>query len=127
MLLRLMRTYLRPYRGSLAVIVVLQFVTTVAMLYLPSLNADIIDNGVATGDTDYIVRVGAVMLAVSLLQIACSVVAVWFSARTAMAFGRDLRADVFHRVGSFSGREVAQFGAPSLITRNTNDVQQVQM
>jgi ATP-binding cassette subfamily B multidrug efflux pump len=127
MLLRLMRTYLRPYRTWLAVIVVLQFTATVAMLYLPSLNADIIDNGVATGDTDYIVRVGAVMLGVSLLQISCSVVAVWFSARTAMAFGRDLRADVFHRVGSFSGRELAQFGAPSLITRNTNDVQQVQM
>ncbi|MFA6573809.1 MAG: ABC transporter ATP-binding protein [Nocardioides sp.] len=127
MLLRTMRTYLRPYRTWLAVIVVLQFTATVAMLYLPSLNADIIDEGVALGDTDYILRTGAVMLGVSLLQIACSVVAVWFSARTAMAFGRDLRAAVFHRVGSFSGREVAQFGAPSLITRNTNDVQQVQM
>ncbi len=127
MLLRLLRDYLRPYRSSITVIVVLQFVATVAMLYLPSLNADIIDNGVATGDTDYIVRVGAVMLAVSLLQILCSVVAVWFSARTAMSFGRDLRAAVFHQVGSYSGREVAQFGAPSLITRNTNDVQQVQM
>ncbi|MCD4523984.1 ABC transporter ATP-binding protein [Nocardioides sp. cx-173] len=127
MLLQLMRTYLRPYRASLSVIVVLQLVSTVALLYLPSLNADIIDDGVAVGDTDYIVRVGAVMLAVSLVQIACSVVAVWFSARTAMAFGRDLRAAVFHRVGSFSGRELAQFGAPSLITRNTNDVQQVQM
>lgn len=127
MLLRVMRTYLRPYRTWLAVIVVLQFTATVAMLYLPSLNADIIDEGVALGDTDYILRTGAVMLGVSLLQIACSVVAVWFSARTAMAFGRDLRAAVFHRVGSFSGREVAQFGAPSLITRNTNDVQQVQM
>ncbi|GEP33836.1 multidrug ABC transporter ATP-binding protein [Nocardioides szechwanensis] len=127
MLLRIFRTYLRPYRTWLAVIVVLQFTATVAMLYLPSLNADIIDEGVAVGDTDYILRTGAVMLGVSLLQIACSVVAVWFSARTAMAFGRDLRAAVFHRVGSFSGREVAQFGAPSLITRNTNDVQQVQM
>ncbi|MCD4533604.1 ABC transporter ATP-binding protein/permease [Nocardioides sp. cx-169] len=127
MLLQLMRTYLRPYRASLSVIVVLQLVSTVALLYLPSLNADIIDDGVAVGDTDYIVRVGAVMLAVSLVQVACSVVAVWFSARTAMAFGRDLRAAVFHRVGSFSGRELAQFGAPSLITRNTNDVQQVQM
>ena len=127
MLLRLFRDYLRPYRSSLAIIVVLQFVATVAMLYLPSLNADIIDNGVATGDTDYIVRVGAVMLVVSLVQITCSVIAVWFSARTAMAFGRDLRAAVFHQVGSYSGREVSQFGAPSLITRNTNDVQQVQM
>ncbi|HET7195030.1 MAG TPA: ABC transporter ATP-binding protein [Nocardioides sp.] len=127
MLLRLMRTYLRPYRGWLTVIVVLQFTSTVAMLFLPSLNADIIDKGVAVGDTDYILRTGMVMLGVSLLQILCSVVAVWCSARTAMAFGRDLRASVFHRVGSFSGREVATFGAPSLITRTTNDVQQVQM
>jgi ATP-binding cassette subfamily B multidrug efflux pump len=127
MLLRVMRTYLRPYRRWLTVIVVLQFTATVAMLFLPSLNADIIDKGVATGDTGYIVRTGAVMLGVSLLQILCSVVAVWFSARTAMAFGRDLRASLFHRVGAFSGREVATFGAPSLITRTTNDVQQVQM
>jgi ATP-binding cassette, subfamily B, multidrug efflux pump len=127
MLLRLMRTYLRPYRGWLSVIVVLQFTSTVAMLFLPSLNADIIDKGVAVGDTEYILRTGMVMLGVSLLQILCSVVAVWCSARTAMAFGRDLRASVFHRVGSFSGREVATLGAPSLITRTTNDVQQVQM
>ncbi|MCW2796924.1 ABC transporter ATP-binding protein [Nocardioides sp.] len=127
MLLRLMRTYLAPYRGPLTIIVVLQFTSTVAMLFLPSLNADIIDQGVARGDTGYIVHTGAVMLGVSLLGIVCSVAAVWFSARTAMAFGRDLRAAVFHRVGSFSGREVASFGAPSLITRNTNDVQQVQM
>ncbi|KRF12931.1 ABC transporter ATP-binding protein [Nocardioides sp. Soil796] len=127
MLLRLMRTYLAPYKGWIAVVVTLQFISTVAMLFLPSLNADIIDQGVAEGDTGYIVRVGGIMLGVSLVQIVCSVVAVWFSARTAMAFGRDLRAAVFHRVGTFSGREVGQFGAPSLITRNTNDVQQVQM
>jgi ATP-binding cassette subfamily B protein len=127
MLLRLLRTYLAPYKAWLAVIVVLQFTATVAMLYLPSLNADIIDNGVAIGDTDYIVRTGAVMLAVSLLQILCQVVAVACASRTAMSFGRDLRAAVFRRVGQFSGREIAQFGAPSLITRNTNDVQQVQM
>jgi ATP-binding cassette, subfamily B, multidrug efflux pump len=127
MLLRILRTHLAPYRSWLVAIVVLQFTATVAMLYLPSLNADIIDKGVALGDTDYIVRTGVVMLAVSMLQIGCSVVAVAFSARTAMSFGRDLRAAVFRRVGSFSGREVAQFGAPSLITRNTNDVQQVQM
>ena len=105
----------------------LQFTGTVAMLYLPSLNADIIDNGIAVGDTDYIVRIGAVMLGVSFLQIICSVIAVACASRTAMSFGRDVRGAVFHRVGSFSGREVAQFGAPSLITRNTNDVQQVQM
>jgi ATP-binding cassette subfamily B multidrug efflux pump len=127
MLLRLMRTYLAPYKPWLSVIVVLQFTSTVAMLFLPSINADIIDNGVATGDNDYIMRLGAVMLVVSLLQIACSVVAVWFASRTAMAFGRDLRSAVFRQVSSYSGREVATFGAPSLITRNTNDVQQVQM
>jgi ATP-binding cassette subfamily B multidrug efflux pump len=127
MLLRILRTHLAPYKPWLAAIVVLQFTATVAMLYLPSLNADIIDNGVAVGDTHYILRIGAVMLAVSLLQILCSVVSVACSARTAMSFGRDLRAAVFHRVGAFSGREVSQFGAPSLITRNTNDVQQVQM
>ena len=127
MLLRLVRTHLRPYRTWLLAVVALQFVGTVAALYLPSLNADIIDRGVATGDTSYIVRTGGVMLAVAVLQIGCSVAAVWFSARTAMSFGRDVRAAIFHRVGSFSQREVQHFGAPSLITRETNDVQQVQM
>lgn len=127
MMLRLLRERLAPYRTWLIMVVVLQFVGVVAMLYLPSLNADIIDEGVAKGDTDYIVRVGAIMLAVSLVQIACSVGAVWFGARTAMGFGRDVRAALFHRVGTFSTREVQHFGAPSLITRGTNDVQQVQM
>jgi ATP-binding cassette subfamily B protein len=127
MLLRLLRTHLRPYRGWLGAVVVLQLVGVLAMLYLPSLNADIIDRGVVTGDTGYIVRTGGVMLAVSLVQILSSVAAVWFGARTAMGFGRDLRAELFHRVGSFSQRELQQFGAPSLITRGTNDVQQVQM
>ena len=127
MLLRLVRTYLRPYAAPLAAVVALQFVGTMAALYLPSLNADIIDRGVVTGDTGYIVRHGGLMLAVSLVQIVCSVIAVWFSARNAMGFGRDLRAAIFHRVGTFSAREVQQFGAPSLITRETNDVQQVQM
>src|SRR6195952_5585376 len=127
MLLRLVRTHLEPYRKWLSVVVGLQFVGTVAALYLPSLNADIIDKGVATGDTSYIMHTGAVMLGVALLQIGCSVAAVWFSARTAMGFGRDVRAAIFHRVGTFSQREVQQFGAPSLITRETNDVQQVQM
>ena len=126
-LVRLLRTYLAPYKPWLVAIAVLQFTGTVAMLYLPSLNADIIDNGVALGDTDYILHTGAVMLGVSFLQIICSVIAVACASRTAMSFGRDVRGAVFHRVGSFSGREVAQFGAPSLITRNTNDVQQVQM
>ncbi|GAA1478104.1 ABC transporter ATP-binding protein [Nocardioides aestuarii] len=127
MLLRLVRTYLRPYRGPLLAVVALQLVGTVAMLYLPSLNADIIDRGVVNGDTGYILRVGAVMLGVTLVQVACSIAAVWFSARNAMGFGRDVRAALFHRVGTFSTREVQQFGAPSLITRGTNDVQQVQM
>jgi ATP-binding cassette subfamily B protein len=127
MMLRLLRERLAPYRTWLTLVVAFQFVAVVAMLYLPSLNADIIDEGVATGDTRYIVRVGAIMLAVSLVQIVCSVSAVWFGARTAMSFGRDVRAALFHRVGTFSAREVQHFGAPSLITRSTNDVQQVQM
>jgi ATP-binding cassette subfamily B protein len=126
MLLRLVREGLRPYRGPLALIVGFQLLGTLAALYLPSLNADIIDYGVVRGDTGYIVRHGGLMLVVSLGQIACSVVAVWFSARTAMAFGRDVRADIFGRVGTFSARELNHFGAPSLITRETNDVQQVQ-
>src|SRR5690349_12115899 len=127
MLVRLIREHLRPYQRQLTAIVALQFVGTVVMLYLPTINADIIDKGVVTGDTGYIIRRGGFMLAVSLLQIACSVAAVWFSARTAMAFGRDVRARLFHQVGGFSAREVQHFGAPSLITRETNDVQQVQM
>ena len=107
--------------------VLFQFVQTLATLYLPTLNADIIDNGVVKGDTAYIMRTGGLMLAVTLAQIACSIVAVYFGARTAMALGRDVRAAVFHRVQDFSTQELGQFGAPSLITRTTNDVQQVQM
>ena len=126
-LVRLLRRNLAAYRTFLTAVVVLQFVGVVAMLYLPSLNADIIDNGVARGDTDYILHTGGVMLAVSLAQIVCSTGAVWFGARTAMSFGRDVRGELFHRVGTFSTREVQHFGAPSLITRGTNDVQQVQM
>ncbi|MEU7618551.1 ABC transporter ATP-binding protein [Micromonospora rifamycinica] len=127
MLIDLLRRYLRPYHRPLGLVVLLQFVGTMASLYLPSLNADIIDLGVARGDTDYIIRTGGWMLVVSLVQIACSVAAVYFGARTAMAFGRDLRSAIFGQVNRFSAREVAHFGAPSLITRNTNDVQQVQM
>jgi ATP-binding cassette subfamily B protein len=127
MLIKLLRTYLRPYTSALIAVVALQLVSTLANLYLPSLNADIIDKGVAKGDTGYIVSTGFWMLAVTLVQIACSIAAVYFGARAAMSFGRDVRSAIFHRVGTFSGREVAQFGAPSLITRNTNDVQQVQM
>ncbi|TAM89982.1 MAG: ABC transporter ATP-binding protein, partial [Jatrophihabitans sp.] len=127
MLMPLLRRFLRPYRTWLAYVVGLQLLGTIASLYLPSLNADIIDNGIAKGDTGYIVRIGAWMLAVSLVQIACSITAVYFGARTAMSYGRDLRGAIFARVGEFSARELARFGAPSLITRNTNDVQQVQM
>jgi ATP-binding cassette, subfamily B, multidrug efflux pump len=124
---QLLVQHLRPYRGALAGVVALQFVGTMAMLYLPSLNADIIDNGVAQGNVDYIIGVGAVMLVVALVQIACSVGSVYLGARTAMGVARDLRSGVFRTVGSFSARELAQFGAPSLITRTTNDVQQVGM
>jgi ATP-binding cassette, subfamily B, multidrug efflux pump len=127
LLIKLLRTYLKPYTSALVAVVILQLVSTMANLYLPSLNADIIDKGVARGDTGYIVSTGGWMLAVTLVQIVCSIAAVYFGARAAMAFGRDVRSAIFHKVGTFSGREVAQFGAPSLITRNTNDVQQVQM
>jgi ATP-binding cassette subfamily B protein len=113
--------------GNLTLVVVLQLVGTIASLYLPSLNADIIDNGVAKGDTGYIMRTGGWMLGVSLVQIICTIVAVYFGAKTAALFGRDVRAAIFHRVGEFSAREVNQFGAPTLISRNTNDVTQVQM
>ncbi|MEU1734361.1 ABC transporter ATP-binding protein [Streptosporangium sp. NPDC020145] len=127
MLSRLLRTHLRPYTSTLIAVVVLQLVSTITSLYLPSLNADIIDRGVAAGDTGYILTAGGWMLAVSLVQIVCSIAAVYFGARAAMGFGRDVRAAVFHRVNGFSSRELAHFGAPSLITRTTNDVQQVQM
>jgi ATP-binding cassette subfamily B multidrug efflux pump len=127
MLIRILRTYLRPYHKALLAVVGLQFVQTMATLYLPSLNADIIDKGVLRGDTGYIWRTGAVMLAVSLVQVCFAVSAVFYGARAAMGFGRDVRRDLFHRVTGFSAREVGAFGAPSLITRITNDVQQVQM
>ncbi|MEU6203082.1 ABC transporter ATP-binding protein [Micromonospora musae] len=127
MLIRLLREHLRPYSKPLAAVLLLQFVGTMASLYLPSLNADIIDKGVARGDTGYIMSTGGWMLAVSLVQIVCSIAAVYFGARTAMSFGRDARAGIFRHVNRFSAREVARFGAPSLITRTTNDVQQVQM
>ena len=124
---RLLRSYLGPYRRELTAVLVLQLIGTIASLYLPSLNADIIDFGIATGDTDYILSTGGWMLAVTLVQVLCSIGAVYYGARLAMAFGRDVRAAVFHRVGEFSAREVAGFGPPSLITRTTNDVQQVQL
>ncbi|MFC4584835.1 ABC transporter ATP-binding protein [Sphaerisporangium corydalis] len=127
MLSRLLRDRLRPYSAALAAVVLFQLIGTIASLYLPSLNADIIDQGVARGDTGYILSTGGWMLVVSLVQIACSVAAVYYGAKVAAGFGRDTRSAIFHQVGAFSAREVAHFGAPSLITRSTNDVQQVQM
>ncbi|MFE3030617.1 ABC transporter ATP-binding protein [Streptomyces canus] len=127
MLIRLLRTYLRPYKKPIALLVLLQFLQTCATLYLPTLNADIIDNGVVNGDTGYILSFGALMIGISLAQVVCNIGAVFYGARTAAALGRDMRAAVFDRVQSFSAREVGHFGAPTLITRTTNDVQQVQM
>ncbi|MGX5209616.1 ABC transporter ATP-binding protein [Streptomyces violaceus] len=127
MLIRLLRTYLRPYKKPIALLVLLQFLQTCATLYLPTLNADIIDQGVVNGDTGYIVGYGGLMIGISLVQVVTNIGAVYYGARTASAFGRDVRASVFDRVQSFSARELGQFGAPSLITRTTNDVQQVQM
>ncbi|WP_189813216.1 ABC transporter ATP-binding protein [Streptomyces olivaceoviridis] len=127
MLIRLLRTYLRPYKKPIALLVVLQFLQTCATLYLPTLNADIIDNGVVKGDTGYILSFGALMIGISLVQVVCNIGAVYYGARTASALGRDVRGAVFDRVQSFSARELGHFGAPSLITRTTNDVQQVQM
>ncbi|WP_282083144.1 ABC transporter ATP-binding protein [Streptomyces tendae] len=127
MLIRLLRTYLRPYKKPIALLVALQFLQTCASLYLPTLNADIIDDGVVKGDSGYILSYGALMIGISLAQVVCNIGAVFYGARTAAALGRDVRGAVFDRVQSFSAREVGHFGAPSLITRTTNDVQQVQM
>ncbi|MEZ0116022.1 ATP-binding cassette subfamily B multidrug efflux pump [Catenulispora sp. EB89] len=126
MLVKILKQYLRPYRGPIALVLALQFVQTLCALYLPTLNADIIDNGVVKGDNGYVLKTGGFMLLFSLLQIACSIGAVYFGARTATLLGRDLRAGVFDRVQAFSTREVGRFGAPSLLTRTTNDVLQVQ-
>jgi ATP-binding cassette, subfamily B, multidrug efflux pump len=127
-LIRLLRTHLlRPYGRLLLGVLVLQLVGTLASLYLPSLNAAIIDDGVVKGDTAFIWRTGEVMLGVSLVQIVCAAAATYLGARAAMSFGRDVRAAIFDRVLSFSARELNSFGAPSLITRTTNDVQQVQL
>ncbi|TCN49078.1 ATP-binding cassette subfamily B protein [Rhodococcus sp. SMB37] len=127
MLVRLLRRFLVRYKGSLIAVVVLQLAATTGMLLLPSLNADLIDQGVAVGDIDYILRTGLLMLGISAVEVACSMGAVYFAARAAMSFGRDVRLALVQRVGGFSAREFGTFGAPSLITRNTNDVQQVQM
>jgi ATP-binding cassette, subfamily B, multidrug efflux pump len=126
MLLALLRQYIRPYRRLVAALMVLQSISTLASLYLPTVNAAIIDDGVATGDTATIVRLGMVMLGVTGLQVLCSVGAVYFGSRTGMGFGRDLRLAMFEHVTTFSERETARFGTPSLLTRTTNDVRQIQ-
>lgn len=127
MLWALLRRYARPYRWLLAVVAVSQVVSTLAALYLPTVNAAIIDDGVARGDTTTIIELGAVMLAVTALQVLCAVGAVYFGSRAGMGFGRDLRSAIFHHVIRFSAEQTARFGAPSLLTRTTNDVQQIQM
>lgn len=127
MLWTLLVRYLRPAWPLIIAVIVFQLAQSIASLLLPTLNADIIDNGVVTGDIGYIWSTGGLMLVISLVQVVCAVIAVYFGSRLAMGMGKDLRADVFHRVVAFSQREVGNFGAPSLITRNTNDVQQVQM
>jgi ATP-binding cassette subfamily B protein len=123
----LLRSHLGPYRRDLALVIGLLVLQTLGTLYLPELNADIINFGVAAGDTGYILRVGAWMLVVSLVVAVTAIVGVFFASRTAMSVGRDMRARIFGHVETFALREMNTFGAPSLITRNTNDVQQVQM
>ena len=127
MLLAMLRQYVRPYRGLVAVVMLLQLVSTLASLYLPTVNAAIIDDGVARGDTDKIVRLGGVMLGVTALQVVCAVGAGYFGSWAGMSFGRDLRAAMFHHVTTFSEHETSRFGAPTLLTRTTNDVQQIQV
>ena len=124
---QLLKSHLGPYRRVLTVVVVLQAIQTFAALTLPTINALLIDNGVLKGDNDYILTMGGVMLAFTVVQIVFAAAAVWYASQAAMGFGRDVRRDLFHSVTGFSAREVGQFGAPSLITRTTNDVQQIQM
>jgi ATP-binding cassette, subfamily B, multidrug efflux pump len=126
-MIRLLRERLRPYWRQIVVVLALLLVQAIANLYLPTLNADIINNGVVTGDTAYILKTGGLMLGVTLVFVLAAVVAVYWGAKVAMAFGRDVRGALFRRVESFSQAEVNHFGTPSLITRTTNDVQQVQM
>ncbi|GAB3032240.1 ABC transporter ATP-binding protein [Parafrigoribacterium mesophilum] len=127
MLLRILRRYLKPHAKLLVAVALFQAAQSIASLYLPTLVADIIDNGIAKGDVGHIMMVGTIMLAITLAQIGCAIAAVYYGAKASMSLGRDLRGAIFHRVSEFSEREVSQFGAPSLITRTTNDVQQVQM
>ena len=127
MLVNILKRYLVPYKRSVAFILLLLLIQSVANLYLPNLNADLINNGVAKGDLSYIWKVGGIMLGTSALIMGASIWLSYLSSKVSMAFGRDLRQGIFTTVEGFSARELNQFGAPSLITRNTNDVQQVQM
>lgn len=127
MLVTLIRRYSKPYLPQILAVIIFQLASTIATLYLPSLNAKIIDEGVSRGDTNYIWQTGALMLAVAIGQVVAAIAGVYFGSRVAMAMGRDLRRDVFRKVSSFSAKDVNTFGAPTLITRGTNDVQQVQM
>jgi ATP-binding cassette subfamily B protein len=127
MLWALLRQYVRPYRWLLTVVAVLQVISTLASLYLPTINARIIDDGVAKGDTDAITGLGGMMLGVTALQALCAVGAVYYGSRAGMGFGRDLRSAIFHHVTGLSAEETARFGAPTLLTRTTNDVQQIQL
>jgi len=123
----LLRTHIAPYRRDLAIVIGLLVLQVIGTLYLPALNADIINNGVAKGDTGYIIRVGGLMLFVAFLVGVAAIVGLYYASRTSMSVGRDMRARIFRAVQRFSLREMNTFGAPTLITRNTNDVQQVQM
>src|SRR6266550_2506815 len=127
MLIRLLRSYLQPYAREVAIVIVLVLIQSIANLYLPNLTADIINNGVVKGDIPYIWRTGGVMLGITFLLSVLSIVGVYFSAGVATSVGRNLRGAVFAHVQDFSAQELNRFGAPSLITRNTNDVQQVQI
>jgi len=126
-MIRLLRTYLRPYASQILAVIGLLLVQAIGNLYLPTLNGDIINEGVVKGDNDYIIRTGGFMLLVTLVLGVASILAVYWGAKTAMGFGRDVRSAIFRKVESFSQVEVNQFGPATLITRNTNDVQQVQM
>ncbi len=124
---RILREFLRPYKRQLGLVLLLTTIQTICVLFLPTLNADIIDKGILKGDTEYIWKVGGVMLVVTFVQVVFAVANVWVGSRVAMAFGRDVRGALFHSVTGFSAQDVAHLGAPSLITRITNDVTQVQM
>jgi len=127
LLTQILKRYLRPYRTQVYLILLMLLIQAIASLYLPNLNADLINNGVAKGNVGYIWHIGEIMLASSALVMGASVWLAFLAARVSMAFGRDLRSAVFSAVEGFSARELNKFGAPSLITRNTNDVQQVQL